>query len=322
MTRSRLAALPLLFALTLLPFAARGADLAVSWPGKDVHLTIPFTAGNESGLYYSLLKEAFAAKTGWKLLLRNFWAEAGGQAWARMADDEPDGYALTGVNVPHVFLRGLKADSGVKPAALRVCVLLNHTPCVLWSPTPDPAALKNFIDAARKKPGGPLAAGPGRFSSAQLAARMLDRAAGVRSTYLPYAGTSEAAKAAKEGKAALFWAHSVTLPAFAGARPLAVAAEKRHPALPGVPTFRELGYDVVQGTYRGIAVPAGVPEETCAGIAAVFKGLAADPAIRAKAVSLGFTPVDLPYERLAVFVAARAEECRALYEDYALGKQD
>jgi tripartite-type tricarboxylate transporter receptor subunit TctC len=40
-------------------------------------------------------------------------------------------------------------------------------------------------------------------------------------------------------------------------RALAVAMEKRHPLLPDVPTFKELGVDWVDGAYRGIGVPKG-----------------------------------------------------------------
>ena len=42
-------------------------------------------------------------------------------------------------------------------------------------------------------------------------------------------------------------------------RPLAVAMEARHPLLPDVPTFKELGVDWVDGAYRGIGVPKGTP---------------------------------------------------------------
>ena len=44
-------------------------------------------------------------------------------------------------------------------------------------------------------------------------------------------------------------------------RVLAVAMDERHPAMPDVPTFKELGYDMVSGVYRGIAVPQATPEE-------------------------------------------------------------
>lgn len=42
---------------------------------------------------------------------------------------------------------------------------------------------------------------------------------------------------------------------------LAVASEERVPALPDAPTFKEQGYDIVGGAYRGVAAPAGTPDE-------------------------------------------------------------
>ncbi len=40
---------------------------------------------------------------------------------------------------------------------------------------------------------------------------------------------------------------------------LAVAMEERHPLFPDVPTFKELGFDMVGGAYRGMAVPKATP---------------------------------------------------------------
>ena len=44
-------------------------------------------------------------------------------------------------------------------------------------------------------------------------------------------------------------------------RALAVAMDKRHPLLPDVPTFKELGVDWVDGAYRGIGVPKSTPPD-------------------------------------------------------------
>jgi tripartite-type tricarboxylate transporter receptor subunit TctC len=43
-------------------------------------------------------------------------------------------------------------------------------------------------------------------------------------------------------------------------RTLAVAAEERVPAMPDVPTFKELGYDIVGGAFRGVAAPLNTPQ--------------------------------------------------------------
>jgi tripartite-type tricarboxylate transporter receptor subunit TctC len=40
-----------------------------------------------------------------------------------------------------------------------------------------------------------------------------------------------------------------------------VATDARVPTLPDVPTFKELGYDIVGGAYRGVALPKGTPPE-------------------------------------------------------------
>jgi hypothetical protein len=37
--------------------------------------------------------------------------------------------------------------------------------------------------------------------------------------------------------------------------------DKRHPLLPDVPTFKELGVDWVDGAFRGIGVPKNTPPE-------------------------------------------------------------
>ncbi len=304
-------------------FPAAAGELAVAWPGKDVTLVLPFAPGNESDMYAALLQESFAETTRWALKIRHAPGEAGAQAWARMIDDAPDGYTLTGVNIPHVILRGLQPDSEVKPEAMRICHISAYTPCVLWAPKQGAfASLDAFLAASRKNPGGILVAGPGRYSAGQLAARMLDRSAGVRSAYIPYAGTGEAANAVRDGKAALFWAHTAVLPSFGDDfRPLAVAADKRHPALPGVPTFRELGYDFTQGVYRGLAVPENTPEETCRSIGALFYALNASAVVRVKAGIRGFTPVNIPYEGIPAFFTEQIRKYRDLAEEYQLTDQ-
>src|SRR3569832_534527 len=60
-------------------------------------------------------------------------------------------------------------------------------------------------------------------------------------------------------------------------RALAVAMDKRHPLLPDVPTFRELGVDWVDGAYRGIGVPKSTPPEARKKLSDLFAQLNADP---------------------------------------------
>jgi putative tricarboxylic transport membrane protein len=60
-------------------------------------------------------------------------------------------------------------------------------------------------------------------------------------------------------------------------QPLAIGAEKRMPDLAQVPTFRELGYDVVEGNYRGLVARREIPERAQAFHDRVFDAVTADP---------------------------------------------
>jgi tripartite-type tricarboxylate transporter receptor subunit TctC len=59
--------------------------------------------------------------------------------------------------------------------------------------------------------------------------------------------------------------------------PLAVCSEEPFAGLPGVPTMRESGYNVVATTWRGIAVPPKTPKEIRVRLEAAFAKAVADP---------------------------------------------
>jgi tripartite-type tricarboxylate transporter receptor subunit TctC len=59
--------------------------------------------------------------------------------------------------------------------------------------------------------------------------------------------------------------------------PLVIAAEKRHPAASSVPTFRELGYDIVEGNFRGFVTRQEIPLQAKDFYAQLYTRVMADP---------------------------------------------
>jgi tripartite-type tricarboxylate transporter receptor subunit TctC len=59
--------------------------------------------------------------------------------------------------------------------------------------------------------------------------------------------------------------------------PLVIGAEKRMSDLPDVPTFRELGYDLVEGNYRGIVARKDIPPRAKAFHDRVYDAVMSDP---------------------------------------------
>jgi tripartite-type tricarboxylate transporter receptor subunit TctC len=58
--------------------------------------------------------------------------------------------------------------------------------------------------------------------------------------------------------------------------------------LKDVPTFKELGYDIVEGAYRGVAAPPGTPDEIVKKLADVFEKVMKDPEVQKKMDQNGF----------------------------------
>jgi tripartite-type tricarboxylate transporter receptor subunit TctC len=73
-------------------------------------------------------------------------------------------------------------------------------------------------------------------------------------------------------------------------RVLASWGESRHPALPDVPTLKELGYDAQFSQWTGLFVPAGTPEPVIAKLRAAARAALDDPLLKA-ALAKVETPV-------------------------------
>ena len=74
-------------------------------------------------------------------------------------------------------------------------------------------------------------------------------------------------------------------------RGLAVGAPERSPILDTVPTYREQGYDIVIGSNRGFAAPAGTPKDYVDILSATFKEVLEDPEFLVEAEKIGIEKI-------------------------------
>jgi tripartite-type tricarboxylate transporter receptor subunit TctC len=91
-------------------------------------------------------------------------------------------------------------------------------------------------------------------------------------------------------------------------RMLAVASEERMPAFPDVPTFKELGYDLVGGAYRGLSVPKSTPIEMRKKISDIISTINKQPEFMKKMQEGGFVLTDITYEKMDEFVSKKTAE--------------
>ena len=303
--------------------AMSGAANAQAYPSKTINYILPFNAGGESDLSARFQQAVFKKVAGVETVIQYMAGAGGAQAWSQLNSMPGDGYTIMGINLPHTVLQPMQKDVGYKTDDLTPVNYFHYTPDAIFVHADSPfKTLKDLIDFAKKSPGMLTFSGSGSNSSNNLAQVRFDELAGIKTTYIPFSGTAPAVTAilGKQTLAGFNYAPSGI--SHAGKmRMLAVASEKRMPAFPDVPTFRELGFDLVGGAYRGLSVPKSTPEDIRQKVSDIISGINADAGFRKKMEDGGFVLTDVGYKEMPAFVAAKKKEYTALADKLGIKKQ-
>jgi tripartite-type tricarboxylate transporter receptor subunit TctC len=307
-------------ALLLAP-AAQAQSLTC--PEKSVMYWQAFPPGGESDLsarhQQVVLKKLCAAID----TVIQYKAGAGGALmWSTMNMLPGDGLNIVGINLPHMVLQPLEGNVQYKAEDVTPVFWFHYTPDMLVVPENSPIkTFADFVKAAKAEPEKINLGGSGLNSANHAAHERLNRAFGIKTTYVPFKGTGDMTMAVLGGHVG----GAMTYSAFAisqkgKVRGLAVAMEKRHPLLPDVPTFKELGIDWVDGAYRGIGVPKSTPPEARRRLAQLWATLNADPEMIALAAKSGFELVNVGPERMEAFMREKTRVYTEVGRQMGLGK--
>lgn len=158
--------------------------------------------------------------------------------------------------------------------------------------------------------------GSGTSTANDLGTTMLEKAAGIKLTYIPFAGTGSAVPALLGGHVTSLMTYSTMGIQYAGKfRSLAIAAEERMSVLKDVPTFKELGYNIVEGAYRGVAAPSGTPDEIIKYLTGVFDKVMRDPEVQKKMDQNGFKTEYMGPEESLALVKKKTVEYEAIMKE-------
>ena len=250
-------------------------------------------------------------------------AGAGGALlWSQMNSLPGDGLNVGGVNLPHIVLQPMEGKVQYKTEDLVPVFWYHYTPDALVVPEASPIkSFADFVKAAKADPGKLNLGGSGLNSANHAAHQRMNVAFSFKTTYVPYKGTGDMTLAVLGGH--IDGAMSYT--AFAinnkgKVRALAVAMEQRHPLMPDVPTFRELGVDWVDGAFRGVGVPRSTPPEQRKQLADLFAALNADAEMKELAAKSGFELVNIGPDKMETFMRERSRVYQEVGRQMGLGK--
>lgn len=241
---------------------AAAAEKTTDYPNKPIDLVVPFAAGGNVDLSCRILAQELEKELGQPVNVLN--KEGGGavvgQTYA--VTQKPDGYtmlALTSSYVTNVLSGATTYDMDSITPIAEYCF---DPELIVASEASGIETIEQFMEVGKEKV--LLNSTPGFSTSNHIASLIFTQKTGIEFEYMHTNGSAEQTVQLAGGHA------EVGMTTYAGAaslieqgkiKVLAICADERSDILPDVPTLKESGVDFVYGAYRGLAVPAGTPDE-------------------------------------------------------------
>jgi tripartite-type tricarboxylate transporter receptor subunit TctC len=282
---------------------------ASAYPDKPVQYIIPFAPGGESDITARMQAQVFSAKYKQQMVVLNRPGAGGALVWSQLNGMPNDGHTVSGVNLPHIVLQPLEGNVNYKTDDLQPVYFFQYTADAVVVPENSPfKTFQDFVAAAKASPEKLTLAGSGTFSANHMATERLNKLYGIKVTYVPFKGTGDLVSSVQGGHVTGAMSYvPFAIQQKGKMRPLVMATEKRHPAYPDVPTFRELGHNWVDGAYRGIAVPKSTPAAVQTQVSDMMFAVNQDPEMRRKLTDGGYDVIDITVEKMQAFVAEKSK---------------
>jgi tripartite-type tricarboxylate transporter receptor subunit TctC len=268
---------------------------AEPFPGKTIRFIVPYPPGGTSDILARSLGPKLTEALGQPVVVENRPGATGNIGADYVAKSPADGYTLLLADIgslaiaPSVFPT-LPFDP-VKDFA--PVILVAYSPHILAAHPSVPAKdAKELIALARAKPDSLNFAISGLGGANHLAGIDFAMRTGIKWTYIPYKGGSQAIADVMGGQAqVLFNGMLATYPAVKDGKlkALAVSSAKRFAAAPEIPTVAEsaglAGFET--GSFQGIVAPAGTPPEVVSKLHAAIAKILATPDMQDRLTKAG-----------------------------------
>ncbi|MDB5414774.1 MAG: Tripartite-type tricarboxylate transporter, receptor component TctC [Rubritepida sp.] len=295
----------LLLGAPFLPLCAPA--LAQTWPARQLRFVVPFTAGGSLDVVARLLQPRLQEMLGQGAIIDN--RPGGGTVIGTdaVAKLPADGYtALLVANsftINATLIRNTPFDARRDFTGVTFLVFNPHV--LIANPALNLATVADVIAAARAR-GGLSYASSGTGTSLHLGGESFRAATGVPMTHVPYRGSSQAITDVMGGQVDLMFANLPdALPAIRDnrVRAIAVSDTARHPLLPEVPTFDEVGvHGVVSNSWFGMVARAEVPAPILARLHDSITTILAEPESAARLAQVGLTTRPMPRAAFDAFL--------------------
>lgn len=241
---------------------------AGSYPDKPISTVVAYSPGGATDFQARIVTMMAADEKylGQPIVIVNKPGAGGQVGWNWFADRaKSDGYDLAAYNVPHFIAQSIVFGTKYSIDNLEPIANWGADPAVLIVKKDSPFnTVQDLVAYAKKNPGKVTVSGAGLYVGHHIASLQFNKAAGIKTKYVPTKGGVNAMRYVIGGQVvAGFNNLSDAYRARDDIKILAVAdLQREKDLLPDVPTFKESGIDVDDSSvnFRGIMVPKGTPK--------------------------------------------------------------
>lgn len=257
--------------------------LAEDYPTKPIEMVVAYGAGGSTDTMARIFAKYAEEELGQRVVVVNKPGAGGELGWVYLANADPDGYTIGLINSPsvetHPFTR---ADSvGYTLDDLLPLANVVTDPGVLAVAADSPwQTLDELVEAVKAEPRSVTVSHEGVGGDDHLAALNFASTAGIELNFVSFNGNAEATAALLGGHIDAFegnMSEAASHISEGDVRGLAVWSGERVDAIAEVPTGVEQGVDVVSSASRGLALPAGVPDEIYQRLLVVSRSVIENP---------------------------------------------
>ena len=259
------------------------AGAQAKYPTKAIEMVVAFPAGGSTDVLARLVAKYAPKYFDKPLVVVNKPGGGGITGTEGVVRSKPDGYTVVvgyGSGNDLVAPHFQKMPYDVFNDLIPVCRLSVHSIVMIIRGDAPYKTMKEFIDWAKKKD-QVTASVSARAGSVDIVFQAVAKTTGMKLVTIPFRGGAESVTAIVGGQTDYGGNHPSEIISHIKAKrliPIAVALDSRDPSVPDVPTFKELGYNIVAvGSVKGVAAPKGTPPEAVRYLEERFKKVCDDP---------------------------------------------
>ncbi|MWJ27029.1 tripartite tricarboxylate transporter substrate binding protein [Halomonas sp. ZH2S] len=274
----------------LLSAATMGSAWA-EYPERPVTMIVAYSAGGGTDVAARTLAPYIEEHLGQSITVLNRPGAGGEIGFTALAQADPDGYTFGFINIPNMLAIPIQREARYSLEDIDpVAQIVYDAGALSVRSDSDITSLEELVAEAKANPGTVTYGTTGIGSDDHLAVLSFERKAGIELRHIPFPGAADLRAATLGGHitmASMNISESVDDMEAGNLHILGQMAEERWENAPEVPTFQELGYDVVMGSHRGIGAPAGMPEAVFETLSGAVTKAVADPEFQEKSMQQG-----------------------------------